>query len=55
VVGRAFSIYFADATAVSAFVVQWSVGAIIETAGGMFQVREDKPEPRVGAGLHRTP
>jgi len=26
----------------------------IETAGGGFQVREDEPAPRVGAGLHRT-
>ena len=27
----------------------------VETAGGAFQVREDDPAPRVGAGLHRTP
>ena len=27
----------------------------IETTSGVFQVREDEPEPRVGAGLPRTP
>ena len=24
-------------------------------AGGVFQVREDEPAPRIEAGLHRTP
>jgi hypothetical protein len=52
---RALSIYFADATLASAFVARWCVGYSIETTGGVFQVREDEPEPRVGAGLHRTP
>ena len=55
VLNDALSIYFGDATVASAFVARWCVGARIETAGGMFQVREDEPEPRVGAGLHRTP
>jgi hypothetical protein len=55
VLNDAISIYFADATLSSAFVARWCVGAKIETAGGMFQVLEDEPEPRVGAGLHRTP
>ena len=32
-----------------------SAGFMIETAGGVFQVRQDEPAPRVGAGLHRTP
>ena len=54
-VGGHLSIYFADATLASAFVARWCIGAKIETAGGVFQVREDEPEPRVGAGLHRTP
>ena len=27
----------------------------VETVGGVFQVREDEPEPRVGVGLHGTP
>jgi hypothetical protein len=55
VVNDALSIYLADATLVSAFVTRWCVGAKVKTAGGMFQVREDEPEPRVGAALHRTP
>jgi hypothetical protein len=55
VLNDAVSIYFADATLASAFVARWCVGATVETAGGVFQVREDKPIPRMGAGLHRTP
>ena len=51
----ALSFYFADATLASAFVARWCVWAKVEAAGGVFQVREDEPEPRVGAGLHRTP
>ena len=51
----AISIYFADATLANGFVARWCVRAKVETAGGLFQVREDEPEPRVGAGLHRTP
>jgi hypothetical protein len=27
----------------------------VETAGGVFQVRDDDPAPRVEAALHRTP
>jgi hypothetical protein len=49
------SICFGDATLANAFVAQWCVGKKGETAGGVFQVREDEPEPRVGAGLHGTP
>jgi hypothetical protein len=55
VLNDAISIYFADATLGSAFVGRWCVGSKVETAGGVFQVREDEPRPRVGAGLHRTP
>ena len=55
VLNDAISIYFADATLASAFVAQWCVGSKVETAGGVFQVREDEPAPRMGAGLHRTP
>ena len=55
VLNDAISIYFADATLASAFVARWCVVAKVETAGGVFQVREDEPAPRVGAGLHRTP
>src|SRR6516165_784692 len=51
----ALSIYFADAALASAFVARWCIGAKVETAGGMFRVREDKLKPRIGARLHRTP
>jgi hypothetical protein len=55
VLNDAVSIYFADATLASAFVARWCAGAKVETTGGVFQVREDEPAPRVGARLHRTP
>jgi hypothetical protein len=49
------SVYFANATLAGAFVARWCVGAKVETVGGVFQVREDEPAPRIGTGLHRTP
>ncbi|HYZ40189.1 MAG TPA: hypothetical protein VE687_06125 [Stellaceae bacterium] len=55
VLNDAISLYFADATLASAFVARWCVGSRVKTAGGVFQVREDEPTPRTGAGLHRTP
>jgi hypothetical protein len=55
VLNDAISLYFADATLASAFVARWCVGSKFETNGGKFQVREDEPAPRIGAGLHRTP
>jgi hypothetical protein len=55
VLNDALSIYFAHVTLASAFVARWCVWAKVEAAGGVFQMREDEPEPRVGAGLHRTP
>jgi hypothetical protein len=55
VLNDAVSLYFADATLASAFVARWCAGSKVETAGGVFQIREDEPAPRVEAGLHRTP
>ena len=55
VLNDALSIYFAEATLASAFVARWCVGAEVETAGGIFQVRDDERKARVGAGLHKTP
>ena len=55
VLNDAVSIYFLDATLAGAFVARWCAGGKVETGGGVFQVREDEPIPRVGAGLHRTP
>jgi hypothetical protein len=44
VLNDALSIYFGDATLASNFVARWCASKT-ETAGGMFQVREDKPQP----------
>src|ERR1700760_1545173 len=55
VLNDAISVYLADATLASAFVARWCVGSKVEMAGGVFQVRDDVPAARVGAGLHRTP
>ena len=55
VLNDAVSVYVADTTLASAFVARWSLGSKAETAGGVFQVREDEPAPRIGAELHRTP
>jgi hypothetical protein len=51
VLNDAVSLYFADATLASAFVARWCVGS--KGGGGepVFQVRENEPAPRVGAGL----
>ena len=50
VLNDAISIYFADATLACAFVARWCVGSKVETAGGVFQVRENEPAARVGRG-----
>jgi hypothetical protein len=55
VLSEACSVYFADVNLASAFVAQWCVGSRVETTGGVFQVREDEPAPRVASGLHRIP
>ncbi len=55
VLNDALSVYFADATLASAFVARWCAGYIVETVGGVFQVREDEPTPRTEATPHRTP
>jgi hypothetical protein len=55
VLNDALSIYFADAALTNAFVARWCAGARVEATGGVFQVREDEPVPRLGATMHRTP
>jgi hypothetical protein len=55
VLDDALSIYFADAALTNTFVARWCVGTIVETTGGLFQVREDESVPRLGATMHRTP
>jgi hypothetical protein len=55
VLNDAVSIYFADATLASAFVARWCAGYKVETAEGVFRVRDDEPAARTAAGVHRTP
>src|SRR6266403_996237 len=55
VLNDALSIYFGDATLASAFVARWCAGYKVETAGGVFEVREDEPAPRLATGPHSTP
>jgi hypothetical protein len=55
VLNDAASIYFLDSTLAAAFVARWCAGYRVETAGGVFQVRDADPAPPVGAGLQRTP
>ena len=54
-VNDALAICFADATLASAFVARWCAMQRVEIVDGVYQVRDDKPTPRMGAGLHRTP
>lgn len=54
VLNDALSLYFGDATLASAFVARWCACSKIETAGGVFRVREDEPQP-VGATPRWTP
>jgi hypothetical protein len=55
VLNDAISIYFADAMLATAFVARWCIGSKTKTMGGVFQVREDGPAPRIDVGLHLTP
>jgi hypothetical protein len=55
VLNDALSIYFAYPSLATAFVARWCAGRKVESAGGVFRVREDDPMPRTGASLHRTP
>jgi hypothetical protein len=49
VLNDALSIYFL------AFVARWCAGYKVETAEGVFRMRDDEPTQRVGATMHRTP
>ena len=51
----AISIYFLDPTLAAAFVARWCAGYKVETAEGVFRVRDDEPMPRIEATMHRTP
>jgi hypothetical protein len=47
VLNDAASIYLAGATLAVAFVTRWCAGYKVETSGGLYQVREDEPTPRI--------
>ena len=55
VLNDAVSIYFVDATLAGAFVARWCAGYRVETADGVFHIRENAPTSRVRAAPHRTP
>ena len=55
VLNDAISLYFSDATPACAFVALWCIGSKVETADGVFHVRDDEPTARAAASLHRTP
>ncbi len=55
VVNDALAVYFLDATLAGAFVARWCAGYRVETSEGAFRIRDDAPEPRIPAPLHRTP
>jgi hypothetical protein len=56
VLNDALSIFFADARLANAFVARWCVRAKVETAGGVFQVREGaRPPTREERDLRRAP
>jgi hypothetical protein len=50
VLNDAISIYFADATFASAFVARCAPAPKVEIGGGVLQVREDEPAPRIDTG-----
>jgi hypothetical protein len=55
VVNDAVAVHFADVAIASAFVARWCRAQRVETANGLYRVREDQPTPRIGTGHHKTP
>ena len=55
VANDAMAIYFTDAAIASAFVARWCAGYHVETAAGLFRVRDDAPAARRPTTFHRTP
>jgi hypothetical protein len=52
VVNDAVAVYFRDLTLASGFVARWCAANKVETAEGVFRVREDAPTPRIGTTPH---
>ncbi len=55
VLNDAITIYLNDATLAGAFVARWCAGYKVESADGMFQIREDSSIPRSLPAFHKTP
>ena len=55
IVNDAVAVYFADATIANAFVARWCAGHRVESADGLFRVREDEPKHRTGTAAHSAP
>jgi hypothetical protein len=55
VVNDAIAIHLNDATLAAAFAVRWCAGYRVESADGVFQIREDSPTPRSLHAFHKTP
>jgi hypothetical protein len=54
VLNDAVSIYFPDAALAGAFVARWCIGYKVETAEGVFRMREDEPAPGRGGAFRRV-
>ena len=55
VLNDAIAIHFGDAALARAFVARWCRGSPIDTTEGAFRIRDDVPDQRRTAPLHRTP
>ena len=54
-VNDAIAIYLNDASLAATFVVRWCAEYRVESADGVFQIREDSPTPRSLHAFHKTP
>jgi len=51
VLNDALSVYFLDPTLAGAFMARWCAGYKVETAEGVFRVRDDEPTPPDWGGV----
>jgi hypothetical protein len=55
VVNDAIALYFEDTAFAHAFVARFCFGYRVETIAGAFAIRDDAPETRRAAAVHKTP
>jgi hypothetical protein len=55
IVNDAVAVYFGDATIASAFVARWCAGHRVESADGLFRIRDDGVVLRKGVAHHKMP